>query len=56
MKEEQYDAHVMAYLTRKAEAELDAEGKVLDALKGMNSNSASRAIRSYAVLLDVDLH
>ena len=55
MKTQQYDAHVVAHLSRKAVAEAEAMGEVAKALEGLNSDQVRRVINAAAAMNDLDI-
>ena len=55
MREDQHDAHVVAWLSRKAVKEAKVMAKIAATLEGMNSDQVRRIINAAAAFHDIDL-
>lgn len=53
--EDHHDAHEVARVTRQAQLEAEAQGKIMAALEGMNSDQCRRVLNATAALNDLEV-
>ena len=53
--DDQHDAHVVAWRSKRSAAEAKAMVKLAEALEGMNSDQVRRTLNAASGLLDLDI-